>query len=170
MGLVRAPSCWQSSTSMVIVAGYGWIRSQGIRCPLETHLSPSGCGPRPLAVSVSQMLAKYSQRFNSEADHAANAALDADMDWERVSEVPQADRWRLSVDGAYRRGAKAAAGVVLHCYNGEGDKQTVARYGFLLVGVTSSLVAELAALELGLEKFAEVVKKKSAQDRRCGSA
>ena len=99
------------------------------------------------------------REFNSEADHAANAALDADMDWERVSEVPQADRWRLSVDGAYRRGAKAAAGVVLHCYNSEGDRQTVARYGFLLAEVTSSLVAELAALELGLEKFAEVVKK-----------
>ena len=68
------------------------------------------------------------REFNSEADHAANAALDADMDWERVSEVPQADRWRLSVDGAYRRGAKAAAGVVLHCYNSEGDRRTVARY------------------------------------------
>ena len=32
------------------------------RCAAD--LSPSGCGPRPVAVSVSQMLKKYSQRLN----------------------------------------------------------------------------------------------------------
>ena len=58
------------------------------------------------------------------------------------------------MDGAYRRGdGTAAAGVAIYCYEEPDTKLLIARAGRLLDGVTSSLVAELIALELGLDLF-----------------
>ena len=50
-----------------------------------------------------------------------------------------------------------AAGIAICCYEVPAKVQLVARAGRVLDGVTSSLVAELIALDLGLELFTKVL-------------
>ena len=104
-----------------------------------------------------------SRDFNSVADHAANAALDFGADWDRVefgeTILTTSRLCRVSVDGAYRGDGTAAAGIAIYSYDELDTKQLIARFGRILDGVTSSLVAELIALELGLESFAKIMER-----------
>ena len=100
--------------------------------------------------------------FNSVADHAANAALDLGADWDKIEMentiLTRSRCWRVTVDGAYRRGdGTAAAGVAIYCYEEPDTRLLIARAGRVLDGVTSSLVAELIALELGLDFFTRIL-------------
>ena len=64
------------------------------------------------------------------------------------------------MDGAYRRGdGTAAAGVAIDCYEEPDTRLLIARAGRVLDGVTSSLVAELIALELGLDFFTIILRR-----------
>jgi len=97
--------------------------------------------------------------FNTVADHAANSALDSGCNWDRMGSdeilVTTARRWRLSVDGAYRGDGTAAAGVAIYAYDEMGASSLMARCGRILRDVTSALVAELVALEIGLDVFGD---------------
>ena len=96
------------------------------------------------------------REYNTTADHAANHALDAGTAWaDDLGEQPEekvrahADL-RLCVDGALRGGKHAAAGVTLYTYRPREGRKLVYRAGRRLQGVHSAFVAELIALELGL--------------------
>ena len=101
------------------------------------------------------------RELNSVADHAANAAFDFGADWDRIgieNTILTTSRWwRVTMDGASRGDGTAAAGIAIYCYEGPAKAQVVDRAGRVLDGVTSSLVAELIALELVLEFFTKVL-------------
>ena len=102
------------------------------------------------------------RHFNAVADHAANAALDYGTDWDKLETgdvtLTASRCWRLSVDGAYRGDGSAAAGVAIYSYDEPSTMTLIARFGRILNDVSSSLVAELIAVELGLDLFANVLK------------
>ena len=99
--------------------------------------------------------------FNTVADHAANAALDCGTDWDKLEmgsvTLTTSRYWRLAVDGAYRGNGSAAAGIAIYAYDDPNTRSLIARFGRILVGVPSSLVAELIAVELGLDLFANIL-------------
>ena len=101
------------------------------------------------------------RHFNAVADHAANAALDAGTDWDKLEmgdvTVTTSRFWRLCVDGAFRGDGTAAAGIAIFSYDEMNTRSLVARFGCMLDGVSSSVVAELIAVELGLEVFMTIL-------------
>ena len=57
------------------------------------------------------------------------------------------------MDGAFRGDGTAAAGIAIYSYDEPISRNLVARLGRILEGVSSSLVAELIAVECDLELF-----------------
>ena len=100
--------------------------------------------------------------FNTTADHAANHALDTGTDWtDNLGQQPEEQvkvgaHLRLCVDGALRGGKYAAAGVALYMYRPGEGRVLVYRAGRCLQCVHSAFVAELLALELGLQFLTHV--------------
>ena len=94
------------------------------------------------------------RELNTVADHAANAALDADSDWERTDPdaVAQArssgQNLRVCVDGALRGGRAAAGGLAIYAYPG---KVLLCRAGKRLGTMGSSFLVEALALEWALD-------------------
>ena len=96
------------------------------------------------------------RRYNAVADHAANAALDTESDWERGCEEDArratTDRMnlRMCVDGALRGNGKAAGGMVIHGYTSSSCIRVLYRAGKCFGHLNSAFLAEMLALEWAL--------------------
>ena len=63
--------------------------------------------------------------------------------------------WHVCTDGGLRHGGGAAMGMVIY-YSTDGEFHCVHRSDGILQGVKSAFLAELVALENGLEQFAKM--------------
>ena len=96
--------------------------------------------------------------YNTYADFAANVCLDLGHSWGRkddaaIQEAKQGQsNFRISCDGALRKGCKASAGLAIFSYM-KGRRKLLYIGGCLLDGLQSAFVAELLALEWSLQEF-----------------
>ena len=101
--------------------------------------------------------------YNAIADHAANYALDSGRAWQQRS-CGSCSSWavgtpnlHLCVDGARRGDGNSAVGMALFAFSPVGERELVYRAGKILGNLPSAFVAELLALEWGLEILVNVI-------------
>ena len=116
------------------------------------------CGFRP-RLDTTSFVEWDARRFNQLADDAANKALDEECGWQ-VRHEPGIQgvlgcpvNYRVCFDGAKRGSGKAAAGLAIIAYRGDGTRDLLLRAGRFLGQLSSSFAAETFALEWALEVF-----------------
>ena len=131
------------------------IYSSSLRSHWQTiaTIAPAGVLPRRNTASFIEW---DERRYNAVADHAANAALDTESDWERGCEEDArratTDRMnlRMCVDGALRGNGKAAGGMVIYGYTSPSCRRVLYRAGKCFGHLNSAFLAEMLALEWAL--------------------
>ena len=99
------------------------------------------------------------REYKAVADHAANCALDMATFWETPVQrsfaklAAQGVNHRLAVDDAHRGNGQAAGGMAVWAYRRGEEPSCLYRAGATFGWLSSSLAAEVIALEWALETF-----------------
>jgi len=115
---------------------------------------------------ISDLILWDGREYNTVADHAANMALDTQTSWERLDveflkvALEEAANLRLCIDGACRAQKDGAVGMALFAYSRNGGCRLVYRAGKPLGDTRSAFLAELLALEFGLQTFVSLCMEK----------
>ena len=118
------------------------------------NLVQKGAGTR---LSTTPLVEWDPREYNSLADHAANVALDLKEDWFRAdwARIRRAKstnaNLRLCLDGALRGDGSSSAGLALVAYPADGSEVLLCRAGRVTGRLGSAFVAELLALEWGVD-------------------